>query len=225
MVIRANGSDRHAVFRCRPQGSECTAQHLPAWSPDGQRIAFTREGDPLDDGPRLWVMDADGSNLSQVAEAAPRFSEFGPAWSPDGKRLVFERFDEKQQLSAVHGASTGGDYRRLTPWRMDAGEPMDWSPDGRWILFLDHSWSDVPSSLWAVRPHGGDRHRIAGTSGDTFTWLSGSFSPDGSRITAAGRSWDDGLADVYVLSIHGRVLRNITATKGKWESFADLGAS
>ena len=53
--------------------------YAPAWSPNGERIAFVTRGD-------LWVADADGSHASFLVEHADR-----PAWAPSGRRLAFER--------------------------------------------------------------------------------------------------------------------------------------
>ena len=53
--------------------------YAPAWSPNGERIAFVTRGD-------LWVADADGSHASLLVEHADR-----PAWAPSGRRLAFER--------------------------------------------------------------------------------------------------------------------------------------
>ena len=58
----------------------------PAWSPDGKRIAFESDanldgGNPEGDM-EIWVMNADGSNPTQLTHNALR--DEGPAWSPDG---------------------------------------------------------------------------------------------------------------------------------------------
>ena len=56
----------------------------PAWSPDGNRIAFQsdRDGDH-----EIFVMDADGTNVQQLTDN-DSYDE-NPAWSPDGNRIVF----------------------------------------------------------------------------------------------------------------------------------------
>ena len=48
----------------------------PSWSPDGRKIAFTRDGS-------IYVMNADGSNPTGINRG------YEPSWSPDGKRIVF----------------------------------------------------------------------------------------------------------------------------------------
>ena len=52
----------------------------PVYSPDGTRIAFVS-------GNQIWVMDADGSDRTQVTTTAT--SKQSPTWSPDGTRLAY----------------------------------------------------------------------------------------------------------------------------------------
>ena len=82
-VMNADGSDvtqltnqtgdRHGVF-----GS-------PAWSPDGQRIAFSSadENGNYD----IYVMNDDGSDLTRITDHSA--GDYDPSWSPDGRLIAF----------------------------------------------------------------------------------------------------------------------------------------
>ncbi len=55
----------------------------PAWSPDGQRLAYTVRSDHRHD---IWIAGADGSAARQVTMAGLCRA---PAWSPDGAWLAY----------------------------------------------------------------------------------------------------------------------------------------
>src|SRR5450432_2437464 len=57
----------------------------PAWSPDGNRITFTKT---VDDGQtEIYMMNADGSNPHRLINDTA--SDYEAKWSPDGKQIVF----------------------------------------------------------------------------------------------------------------------------------------
>jgi TolB protein len=70
--------------RNRKQLTSRGGNFLPAWSTDGQKLAFvsTRSGSP-----EVWIMDTDGTNAKQLTSSGN--GNFLPAWSPDGTRIVF----------------------------------------------------------------------------------------------------------------------------------------
>jgi hypothetical protein len=66
---------------------------IPKWSPDGSNLLFGRFD--------LFVMNADGSNVTQVSSGGAFIGE----WSPDGSRITY--FDNNLSvLSVVNAAGT-----------------------------------------------------------------------------------------------------------------------
>ncbi|MEH7648632.1 TolB family protein, partial [Bacillus toyonensis] len=57
----------------------------PAWSPDGQKIAFSSF---VNSDFQIYVMNADGSNPILLTNNAPGQNK-EPTWSPDGQKIAF----------------------------------------------------------------------------------------------------------------------------------------
>jgi TolB protein len=69
----------------------------PAWSPDGEWIAFRRKeltGPTATLGKQLWLMRGDGSEARALTTDAA-FDHGQPAWSPDGRYLLFHKLPLK----------------------------------------------------------------------------------------------------------------------------------
>jgi hypothetical protein len=98
--------------------------YAPAWSPNGERIAYVTRGD-------LWVADADGSHQALLERRADN-----PVWAPNGRRLAFSRDGWIWTIRA-----DGLDDRRLA-----RGAHPAWSPHGDRIAF-DRD-GEIVSTLW-----------------------------------------------------------------------------
>ena len=63
------------------------AESDPAWSPDGERLAFVtrREGD---DAPQVYVLPMRGGEAQRITHVVGGASN--PQWRPDGKAILFE---------------------------------------------------------------------------------------------------------------------------------------
>ncbi len=57
---------------------------LPAWSPDGSRLAFVSE---RDGNREIYVMSADGSSPMRLTDDPGEDSN--PTWSLDGRHILF----------------------------------------------------------------------------------------------------------------------------------------
>jgi WD40-like Beta Propeller Repeat len=76
-TMNLDGSDRKPV-------TSRSLDEAPAWSPDSKKIAF----DSLRSGWNIWVVNADGSGLTQVTKFSGRIA-ISPVFSPDGKSIAF----------------------------------------------------------------------------------------------------------------------------------------
>lgn len=100
----------------------------PAWSPDGQTIAFESDRDGVWN---LYLMDRTGAHVRPLVRSAA--DDRYPAWHPAGDRLVFQSDRGGQADLYVLDVGTGR-IRRLAAIEGVELYP-DWSPDGRWIAF------------------------------------------------------------------------------------------
>jgi serine/threonine protein kinase/sugar lactone lactonase YvrE len=130
---------------------------LPAFSPDGGRIAFqsSRSGQL-----GVWLANADGSN-PQPLHVDPNYVSDDPAWSPDGRTIAFDAGKDKHfQIYLI--SPDGGAPRRLT------NHPSDnfvgsWSRDGGWVYFLSNRTGRF--EVWKIPPAGGEAIQLTRNGG------------------------------------------------------------
>jgi len=109
---------------------ETTQPKAGVVSPDGQYEIRTR-GDHLD----LW---RNNRLLRQLAPGRP--ASYRPAFSPDSKRILFETFVDGQ-YHVIEAKVGGGE--RIVKALPSLFEPMQFSPDGKWVYLVSTQLSLV----------------------------------------------------------------------------------
>jgi TolB protein len=137
-VMSADGSGLTRLTHPPAQqiAGEDFQDYAPAWSHDGQRIAFVR-GVPRAQT-SIYVMKSDGTGVTRIT--AEKQGDYGimdgtPAWSPYGKRIAFDRQDGSR-TSIFVVSPNGSGLTRLTT-RTDSANPT-WSPSGSAIAFTSN---------------------------------------------------------------------------------------
>jgi Tol biopolymer transport system component len=140
-MINADGSNLVAL------PTEPGGDSEPAWSPDGQRIAFTslREGKPL-----IYVMDLMDQSVKRLTDPSPDFDAARqPAWSPFGNQIAFaKKRVDTYQIWTVTDAGQG-----QQPISRGGQQYWDfapaWSPDGKTLFFTERN-AEGPVLPWII---------------------------------------------------------------------------
>jgi Tol biopolymer transport system component len=149
----------------------------PAFSPDGERIAFRSERN----GGGIFVMGSNGDSVRRVTDFG-----YNPTWSPDGQEILFatesitrpeDRFTTSSRIWAVKLVT--GEKRLITD--RDAVQPS-WSPHGRRIAFWGIDAAGQ-RDLWTVAADGspGKNAPVAVTHDAATDW-SPAWSRDGKHL-------------------------------------------
>ncbi|HSG39623.1 MAG TPA: PDZ domain-containing protein [Thermoanaerobaculia bacterium] len=147
----------------------------------GDAIAFVYGGD-------IWLADAKGGAARRLTSGEGQ--ELFPKFSPDGKSIAFTgQYTGTRQVFVI--GVEGGTPRQVT-FRNDIGplpprggidnQVLDWSPDGKNIVYLSHRvpWSDRIARPYTVPAAGGQEKPFKLVESST-----GTLSADGNRFAFA----------------------------------------
>jgi len=179
----------------------------PAYSPDGDRIAFRSERD----GGGLFVMGATGEAPRRITTGG-----YHPAWSPDGTELLYVtqnvidpalRFTTSQLWVA---SMATGQTRLLSEG--DAAQPA-WSPGGRRVAYWGRTGTGAAGDIYTMPAGGGAP--VAVTSEPSIDW-NPVWAPDGRHLYfASDRGGSMNLWRVPIDETSGAVLgRAVPVTTG-----------
>jgi serine/threonine protein kinase len=167
ILLRAVGGQ--TVINLTKDSSSNNVQ--PAFSPDGDRIAF-RSGR---DGGGLFVMGRTGESVRKLTTEG-----FNPSWSPDGESIVYASESvttapgNRFSTSELWIASITTGARRQLP-AGDAVQPS-WSPHGQRIAYWGLVAGGSQRDLWTIAAGGGEPVRA---TSDAATDWSPAWSPEG----------------------------------------------
>ncbi len=176
----------------------------PAWSPDGQKIAFA---DKSSGNSEIFLMNADGSGLRKLTNDP--LLDSNPVFSPDGGEMIFTRdFYGEARLYRMN--FDGTNQRRVTE-KVGYDMGAAFSPDGSTLAYSgDRKNADsrgLDIYLLDTSNPANEKRLTARHFHESFP----AFSPDGKRIAFV--SIADGNAEIYLMNSDGTGLFRLTHTK------------
>jgi serine/threonine protein kinase len=171
----------------------------PAFSPDGQQIAYRSERD----GGGLFVLGATGESVNRVSDFG-----FNPGWSPDQNEIVCatEGVDlpyDRGTLSQLWSIRVPTGEKRLIS-KGDAVQPS-WSPHGYRIAYWGLQANTGQRDIWTVSSSGAN---VVPVTGDQATDANPFWSSDGQYLYfMSDRGGTVNLWRVRIDESSGKVLR------------------
>jgi len=159
-----------------PVTHTAAAEFGVAWAPDSRRIVYVSGRDGTE---HLFLYDFASGKEKRLTDTDG--NDLNPQFSPDGMWVAFIRDAHRLEVLNVKSGKT----RELASGGLDLHHPLEsshpfaWSPDSRWIAFLD--WGQRMYRNAEVVPVAGGKARAVSFMGNTFA-DSLRWSPDGKSL-------------------------------------------
>lgn len=117
-----------------PLAESATENYAPAWSPDGEWIAYqSNAGSTVSE---VWIMRRDGQDARRLTFTTNGWSR-APSWSPDGRWLAF--------VSSQSG-SAGADYGEVFAVAVEGGDVVQLTDTGGRVYDWRVAWGVAPNA-------------------------------------------------------------------------------
>jgi Tol biopolymer transport system component len=208
-VQPANAAASSSPMRIVPLTSLSGWVRSPAFSPDGEKIAFIWNGENPVRGD-VYVQLVGGERPLRLTHTSSGYICCAD-WSPDGQRIAFGRCDDSGGGVFIVPA-LGGPERKLTdvicPFG-DAGNPK-WIPDGKSLLLADRCAPEGPIGIVVFSLETGAKRCLTvpplySDPGD----FAPALSPDGKTVAFLRSSTVD-VPEIYTVALSGGNPQQIT---------------
>jgi len=142
-LVRPDGSDNHKL------DLGITSAYVPYWGPEGDKIYFVGLYEPSEP---LYALYYDlKENRTKVLRKPKDLHHNAVVPSPGGEKIalgLMPRYSAAGNIVLALINADGTGFEGIWPGNDDAGGPLDWSPDGEYVLLHYESLHNSGSLLW-----------------------------------------------------------------------------
>ncbi|MBT3268751.1 hypothetical protein HN371_16470 [Candidatus Poribacteria bacterium] len=190
-MVDANGSNQHALV------DDQTA-FTAMWSGDGRVAAWLNKDDAL------FTMNADGTGRQRVPDGGyPR------DWSTDGEWFATVHNTRGPGVDVAKRRADGSDYQMLTDERFGHINSIEWSRDGRKLVFSARAGGGARQDVYSV---GADGRGLTNLTNHALPNYDEHWSADGQSIYFVSQR-DPGIG-IYVMEADGSNVRRVAPDRG-----------
>ena len=203
---RAGSGSMDQPFKVMSFTDDPGMETMPAFSPDGNRLAYVWQRTKEAQGDIYIKVVGAGSAVRVTTE--PGWHLF-PAWSPDGRFIAFFRAGDTGSGLYLIPALGGSERRVVSIEDNECGSGrIAWSADGAHV-FASLRFGGTQPRIFSIAVANGERMQMTSPRSSDIGDFDPSISPDG-RSLAFQRTGAASVTDLYVMPLSGGEPRRLT---------------
>lgn len=181
-------------------------QDMPAFSPDGNQVAFAAFNGPQVSG--IYTALVGGEKPLRLTD---NLNDCCPTWSPDGRYIAFVRSSADTRSFFLIPALGGSAHRLHTsPSNTIPGcGRLAWSPDGKVLAFAEYNEKRLHSRITFLSLTDATTRHLTSPRDQEYD-CEPAFAPDGSHVAFVRGSLGGNLGDLFVQSLSGGDPKRLT---------------